>query len=51
MISDLTLKEVKEYCDKGCDYCPKELVKACKKTGYSLCLLEKQDLNKKIKEE
>lgn len=48
-IGDLTLKEVKKNCDKGCDKCPKKLVAVCQKTGYNLFLLD--NLNQEIEVE
>ena len=48
-IGDLTLKEVKKICEKGCDYCPRKLVAICEKTGYNLFLLD--NLNQELEVE
>ena len=48
IVGDLKLNDIRKICSKGCDDCPRELVKACKQTGYMLCMLEQKDLNKKI---
>lgn len=42
-MGDLTLKAIRKICDNGCDNCPRDLVKECKKTGFFLCRLDNLD--------
>jgi len=50
-IGDLTLKEVQEICNKGCDNCPRKLVAVCKKLGFYLCMLENLDKEIEVEED